>query len=67
MALNKLKGIMAEKGISQRKLAQILGVSKNTVNAKLNGRVPFDTVEATEICKILNIKDDGVKVEIFLR
>ena len=66
MNANKLLGIMAEKRISQRKLAKKLGVSKNTINLKLNGRGCFDTEQATHICEILGIEDAEKKVEIFL-
>ena len=62
----KLIGIMAEKGFSQRKLANELGVSKNTINAKLRGKSRFDTEEASRLCEILNIEDDALKLEIFL-
>lgn len=62
----KLIGLLAEKNISQRELAQMLGMNKNTVNSKINGKTPFDTGEATKICEILDITDNNKKVEIFL-
>lgn len=63
---SKLLGAMAEKGISQRKLANALGVSKNTVNAKINGKGHFDTEQASQICEILGIVEPERKAEIFL-
>lgn len=66
MNINKLLGLMAEKRISQRELAQKLGVSKNTINNKINGKGKFDTVEATKICEILEVTDPKIKIEIFL-
>ena len=66
MNISKLLGVMAEKGISQCALAKKLGISKNTVNAKLNGKGHFDTEQVSEICKILGIDDPEKKVEIFL-
>ena len=45
MAVNKLKGKIAEAGYSQRSLAAELGMSKNTLNSKVNGKIPFNTDE----------------------
>lgn len=67
MNINKLLGAMAEKRISQRELARRLGVSKNTINTKINGKAHFNTEEATKICDILEIHDPNMKVEIFLQ
>lgn len=64
---SKLIGIMAEQGMSQRKLAQCLNVSKNTINAKINGKSCFNAEEIIKICSLLGISDDQLKVEIFLR
>ncbi len=66
MAVNKLKGKIAEAGFSQRTLAEALGMSKNTLNAKVNGKVPFNTVEIELICKVLDIRDITEKAAIFL-
>ncbi len=62
----KLLGRMAEAGFSQRRLAREMGVSKNTINAKINGRTAFDTHEIQELCEILHIVDPIDKVDIFL-
>lgn len=67
MRKTKLIGILAEKGISQRALAEELGISKNTVNAKLNGRTAFDTFEVMKLCAILGITSPEEKCEIFLQ
>lgn len=66
MCMNKLRGIMAEKGYTQRKMAADLGMSKNTINAKLSGKTAFDTAEVLKICDLLGITDAQQKVEIFL-
>lgn len=65
--MNKMKllGIMAEKGTSQRKLASVLGISKNTLNSKINGKGCFDTHQAAQICEFLEITDDATKAQIF--
>lgn len=67
LANNKLKGKIAEMGYSQRALAEKLGMSKNTLNAKVNGKVPFNTVEVAKICEILDIHNGSEKAAIFLQ
>lgn len=66
MNTRKLLGIMVEKGFSQRSLAKAMGVSKNTLNAKLNAKTSFNTEEASKICEILGIEESNLKAEIFL-
>lgn len=66
MKYNKIFGIMAEKGISQRELAEKIGLSLETVNGRLNGRKPFKTDEVIKLCEILGITDPKTKAEIFL-
>ncbi|MBQ7037745.1 MAG: helix-turn-helix transcriptional regulator [Clostridia bacterium] len=67
MRKTKLIGIMAEKGFSQRSIAKELGVSVNTINAKLNGRTAFDALEIIKLCEILGITNSDEKIEIFLQ
>ena len=66
MSSNKLKGKIAEAGYSQRSLATELGMSKNTLNAKVNGKIPFNTDEIEKICEKLGIHDRTEKAAIFL-
>lgn len=66
MSANKLKGKIVEAGFSQRSLASALGMSKNTLNSKVNGKTPFNTIEIERICKILGIYDAAEKASIFL-
>ena len=67
MAYNKLKGIMKEKNYSQSKLADILKISTQSLNAKLNGRSQFTIQEAFEIISILKIESSNDIVEIFFK
>ena len=53
-------------GFSQVAFAKELGMSKNTLNNKLNGRGYFTTREIKEICERLDIMDPQLVVEIFL-
>ena len=39
--INKIKGLMAEHGDTQERLADKLGVSKQLINLKLCGKSPF--------------------------
>lgn len=66
MASNKLKGKIVEAGYSQRSLAREIGMSKNTLNSKVNGKTPFNTVEIELICAKLSIVDPAEKAAIFL-
>lgn len=67
MAINKLKGKIVEAGYSQRTLASALGMSINTLNCKINGKRPFNTVEIRQLCDMLKIENDTEKADIFLR
>ena len=67
MTYNKLKGIMKEKNYSQSKLAKILKISTQSLNAKLNGRTQFTVQEAVEIISILKIESSNDIVEIFFK
>ncbi len=66
MPNRKLKGKIAEAGYSQRSLAAELGMSKNTLNSKINGKIPFNTLEIERICEKLGIVDGNEKAAIFL-
>lgn len=62
MNFDKLRGIMAEKRITQSALAEYLGLSVKTINAKLNGKVSFTVEEANAIVKFVGIENPA---EIF--
>lgn len=61
-----LRGLMSDRHISQRDLAKKLGVSVNTVNSRMTGKVPFRTSEIEAICEILDIRDSDMIQKIFL-
>jgi len=63
---NLLLGKMAMSGYSQVRLAEAIGMSKNTLSAKINGHRPFNTDEVIDICKVLEITNDAEKTNIFL-
>lgn len=66
MQANRLRGKIVEAGFSQQALAARLGMSKNTLSNKINGKTPFNLDEAKKICYILGIRDDAEKAQIFL-
>lgn len=57
--MNKLKGLLREKGLNQQQLAARIGMSEQSLNAKLNGRSVFTVPEAPKICEILSIQNPG--------
>lgn len=65
MDSNKLRGKMAEAGISQRELARITGMTPQSMCRKLSGRRQFTVGEALAICQALDIKE-GERAKIFL-
>lgn len=66
MNRNLLLGKIAEAGFSQSSLAEKVGLSKNTMNAKVNGKSSFSIDEACLICDALGILDSETKTNIFL-
>ena len=62
MSFDKLKGKMVERRISQEKMAKLLGITVQSLNAKLNGRSQFTLEEVVRITEILSLQDP---VDIF--
>ena len=54
----KFKGYCAENRIKQTEIADLLGLSIQSVNAKLNGRQFFTLPEAVFLCKHYGISLD---------
>ncbi len=59
MKTAKLKGLLAERGMTQQELAKSIGLSTKSVNAKINGKVDITVAEAVAISKVLEIKNPG--------
>lgn len=53
-AFKVLKGARVEKGLSQEKLGEKLGMTKQTYCLKENGKAKFTWDEAQELSKILD-------------
>jgi transcriptional regulator with XRE-family HTH domain len=58
---NKIKGRMVELGITQKDIANALGVATSTVSQKINNVNPMTVREAFIISEILNIPDEQFK------
>lgn len=56
IATNKLRGIIAERGLSQRKVADHLGMTEKTFYAKMKKGV-FDSDEMEGMISLLQIKN----------
>ncbi len=59
----KLIGKRNELKITQEKMAELLGISKNNYNLKENGKLDFNLVEVKKILKILNDKYENIFFE----
>ena len=57
---------LVRKGMTQNKLADALGITKNTLSNKVNGRTGILTSEAQRICEILEITNLEERAQIFL-
>ncbi len=57
MNLDKLRGALAEKRITQEMLAKKLNLSLLSVNRKLNGKAPITVDEARAIAEYADIQN----------
>lgn len=62
MNASKLRGVIAERGMSQRQVAAAIGMSERTFYTKMKKGV-FRTDEAEKMIRLLHIKNPA---EIFL-
>ena len=62
MSFDKLKGKMVEMHVSQDRLAKELGITVQTLNAKINRRSPFTLEEVIKITEYLKLENP---VDIF--
>lgn len=54
----KFKGYCAENKISQKEIAELLGIKQQNVNAKLNGRQDFTVSQIRTLCEHFGISAD---------
>lgn len=64
MNANKLRAKIKENGLTQEKVAKIIGISPNSLSRKLSGKKDFRLGEVILLCRALRIENAE---EIFLR
>ncbi len=64
---NKIKGRMAELQITQKDVADSLGLAQPTVNQKINNTRPMNLNEAEKLSDLLNIHPEDFSVYFFYK
>lgn len=54
----KFKGWLAENGIKQKEIAELLGIDVSNVSEKVNGKQEFTTSQIRLICQTYDISAD---------
>lgn len=57
MQVKELKSYLTKRGLTQSKLGVLMELSTNTINSKLNGKIPIKVEEAEKLTKILGIEN----------
>lgn len=64
---NKVKGRMAELQLTQKDVADSLGLAQPTINQKINNIRPMDLDEAEKLSDLLNIPPDEFAIYFFYK
>lgn len=62
----EFKKALIDAKLTQRKLAEMSGISKNALNRKINNKADFTLTETATVCECLGITDPVKKCLIFL-
>lgn len=62
---NKIKARIVELGITQKVLADAIGVATTTISQKINNRRAMDVSEAFKIAEVLKIQDTDFREYFF--
>ena len=62
---SKLRGRMVEKGYTQEKLANRLGITVQALSKKINGKMRFSTDDIYAIVGVLDIKPEELGAYFF--
>ena len=65
--VDKVRGRLAEMHLTQRDVAQALGIAVPTASQKLNRVRPMDLDEAEKLAELLQIDDDQFGAYFFAR
>lgn len=66
MKANLLRGAIVAQNMTMQQAAKLIGISRNSMSMRMNGKVPFNADEIERLCDLLNITEPSQKVEIFL-
>lgn len=61
----KLKGRIVEKVGTQRRFADLLGISEHTLSCKLNNRAAWTQSEIDRSCELLQLPPDSIVAYFF--
>ncbi len=62
---SKIKGRLAELGLTQKDIAKALDIAQPTANQKINNIRPMDLNEAEQLAKLLQISAEEFQVYFF--
>lgn len=62
---SKLRGLMAEKRVTQKALSSELDISENSFSSKINGVSEFSSNEIAKICNFLGISNTQLGAYFF--
>ena len=57
--------LIAKEGLTQKDVADILGIAQPTVNQKINNVRPMDLREAEKLAELLDIKPEEFQIYFF--
>jgi transcriptional regulator with XRE-family HTH domain len=62
----EFKKALIDANLTQRKLAELSGISKNALNRKINNKGEFTLSETSKVCECMGITEAAQKCNIFL-
>lgn len=64
---NKIKGRLAELGLTQKDVAKVLNIAQPTVNQKINNIRPMNLSEAEQLSNLLKLTPQEFQVYFFIQ